>query len=429
MVIEGRLTTKKQPNRKSPIANIAKISSLQRYPDRDYALDLLHQLAVAVGPIINHYKFKVGMLCEMYPKSDNLLGLNVNHGQKILIRLRQPFNDKLYFPMSDLIGTFLHELTHNIHGPHNASFYALFDELRTKYESGALLSSSYVCEENKLGGRSMLLRQLSVTVRQKRLDAVSKVKYKSETRTLGGPMNTTRPKDVRSAVAAAAERRLKDSKWCGGEVDLEELEEQDSDLTPKEKEEFKEVIDLTNEDCDVKDGLEPEVIVINACKTKSRSASPLTLAPSVSETGFKVKIRASKNPLAFSSCVPFGRSLSFSLSPPLSLSPGKMFIGEDGVYPRLKLVADIDIGRIIEWSENAKPKSGTKKAEQKKRAKVASAKVEKKSTKSSLEGVKRRTRKRPSPANSSRRRKEVRPVSFAELLGQEKKEKTPPVST
>lgn len=395
MVVQGRTKAKTQPNRKSPVANITNISSLKRFPDKDYALDLLHQLAVAVAPIINHYNFKVGMLCEMSPKSPNLLGLNVNKGQKILIRLRTPHNEKLFFPMSDLIGTFLHELTHNVHGPHDNKFYALLDELRNKYETGAFSSGSYVCEENKLGGAYVPPWLLSVTVRQKRLDAVSKVKYKSESRRLGGPLNVLRPKDLKAAMADAAERRLKDSKWCGGEVNEEELglAGQDSDTPAEKLKEYKEVIDLTNEGADIEPVTEPEVIVIDACETKSRSSSP-ALSLSVSDTSFEVKFSPTKSPFPFNGALPFRRVL-FSLSPP-SLSPGKLFIGENGIYPRLKLVADIDFGRIIEWTEVSEERV----KDTKKKNKVRKAKL------------------KPVP---KRKRKEVKSITFSELLAAQTK--------
>lgn len=229
------------------MANIAKIASLKRYPDREAALDILHDVAKAVAPIIHHYNFKVGTLCEMYPKSQNLLGLNVNRGLKILIRLRMPFNDRSFLPMSELIGTFLHELTHNVHGPHDAKFYKLLDELRQKYESGFLgsMSSTYICEENRLGavrGRQLMLE------RQKRINAVSKPTYKAERRKLGG--SKAPPTDLRSVMFEAAQRRLQDSKWCGGEInqaDIDSLTDEGTERNEKLKE-VKEVIDLTEDE-------------------------------------------------------------------------------------------------------------------------------------------------------------------------------------
>lgn len=112
----------KQPNRPSPVANVGKIGSLMRYPDRDYANSLLHDAVKQLAPLIHEYNFKVELLCEMFPKSENLLGLNVNKGRKIMLRLRHHHNERLFLPMSDILGTFLHELTHNVHGAHDKNF-------------------------------------------------------------------------------------------------------------------------------------------------------------------------------------------------------------------------------------------------------------------------------------------------------------------
>lgn len=46
-------------------------------------------------------------------------GMNVNRGKKILIRLRPANDEGSFYDIEEmLIGTMLHELTHNVHGPH-----------------------------------------------------------------------------------------------------------------------------------------------------------------------------------------------------------------------------------------------------------------------------------------------------------------------
>lgn len=50
----------------------------------------------------------------------------------------------------------LHELSHNVHGPHDAQFHALWDQLRKEYE--ALVAKGYtgegfLSEGHRLGGR------------------------------------------------------------------------------------------------------------------------------------------------------------------------------------------------------------------------------------------------------------------------------------
>lgn len=273
MVIEGKGRAKStsrqaQPNRPSPVSRIGKIASLRKFSDTAQALDLLHDLARAVAPIINEHRFQVGLLSEMDPKNPNLLGLNVNHGQKVLIRLRPAYNKSTFLPMGDLIGTFLHELCHNVHGPHNAAFYSLLDSLKTQYET-ASYSSQYFVEENKLGPGLRDGLMVALRVRDLRVKKLSGGIYKAEKRRLGGAVIPIAER--RAAMLEAAERRRKDSQWCSEAVagDIpngDELEIQDCiDLTGdeflknstedkkrsiKEKTPIKkeiEVIDLTDE--------------------------------------------------------------------------------------------------------------------------------------------------------------------------------------
>ena len=68
-------------------------------------------------------------LAEFFPKDPNLLGININHGQRICVRLRPARNEAAFLPYEHILGTLLHELTHIVHGPHQAPFYKLLDEI------------------------------------------------------------------------------------------------------------------------------------------------------------------------------------------------------------------------------------------------------------------------------------------------------------
>ncbi|KAI5953634.1 hypothetical protein KGF54_003006 [Candida jiufengensis] len=231
----------KKPNRPSPVANVSKIGSLMRYNTRDYANQLLHDVVKAVAPIIHEYNFKVGILSEMFPKKANLLGLNVNKGQKILLRLRYHHKEDEFLPMCDIIGTFLHELTHNIHGAHDKKFYDFLGELKDKYDKinyGHNSSSGYRCEENKLGFG--MLRARIVDVRARRISQLDKVKFKNETKVLGSSSKVTKPvRDPRQARLEAAMRRLEDSKRCG-------VEDRESSEIPNDDE--LEIIEIIEEE-------------------------------------------------------------------------------------------------------------------------------------------------------------------------------------
>jgi hypothetical protein len=39
-----------------------------------------------------------------------------------------------FYPYEALLETFLHELTHMVHGPHNQAFYRYFDQLKEEME-------------------------------------------------------------------------------------------------------------------------------------------------------------------------------------------------------------------------------------------------------------------------------------------------------
>lgn len=278
MVIKGKgLFVQKQPNRPSPVSRIGKIASLKKFPDAAQALDLLHDLARAVAPIINEHKFQVGLLSEMDPKNPNLLGLNVNHGLKVLIRLRPAHNNRSFYPMSDLIGTFLHELCHNVHGPHNAAFYSMLDSLKTQFET-ASYSSQYFAEENKLGpglrgflgyrpghslGQGGQIRRESPLVTQQmrdsRLKKLTGGIYKAEKRRLGGSVAAVG--DRRAAMLEAAERRRRDSQWCT-EVNAGDIPNGD-DL------QIQDYVDLTGHD-DSEELVEEKKVASKEVKTEQK---------------------------------------------------------------------------------------------------------------------------------------------------------------
>ncbi|VEU21042.1 DEKNAAC101917 [Brettanomyces naardenensis] len=192
---------------------------------------------------MSFYGFKVGILCEMYPRNASLLGLNVGGGSKICIRLRPPHNKDWFLPMNDLIGTMLHELAHNQCGPHNDQFYKLLDTLKEKYyevqAKGSYQATGYLMEENKLGRASLS----SMTVRELRLRKLTEPKYIAKVGKLGTlqDMKNIRKKSMRELILEATERRLRDNKLCSSHMEESEINEvvpADNDL---------EILDLSQE--------------------------------------------------------------------------------------------------------------------------------------------------------------------------------------
>eukprot|EP00811_Abedinium_folium_P024205 NODE_3397_length_2044_cov_9.010955.p1 GENE.NODE_3397_length_2044_cov_9.010955~~NODE_3397_length_2044_cov_9.010955.p1 ORF type:complete len:653 (+),score=199.56 NODE_3397_length_2044_cov_9.010955:185-1960(+) len=110
------------------------------------AEQLLQKLATDPGiiEIMKTRQFKVGVFTEMSPAEAqkrmaqrgtpnmDLLGYNQNHGDMIVLRLRTD-NVKGFRPYHDLINTLIHELTHNVWGPHDDKFWKLYGELKAQY--------------------------------------------------------------------------------------------------------------------------------------------------------------------------------------------------------------------------------------------------------------------------------------------------------
>ena len=118
--------------------------ALKRQSRTDEAGFLLKRLSMHVAPMMVARKWRVIILKEFLPKDANLLGMNVNHGQRILIRrnftgtagfclllyllyhasppyyihfaiLVRPA-DALdsFYPYEFILGTMLHELVHMV---------------------------------------------------------------------------------------------------------------------------------------------------------------------------------------------------------------------------------------------------------------------------------------------------------------------------
>ncbi|EPE24608.1 Ran BP2/NZF zinc finger-like protein [Glarea lozoyensis ATCC 20868] len=179
------------------------------------ALHTLRKIASLVKPIMRARNWTVGILAEFYPDQKNLLGINQNRGEKICLRLRYPSDVNQFLPIEQVVDTMLHELAHNVHGPHNEQFHALWDQERKEYE--ALLSKGYSGEGflsngRQLGGRRIPMheaRRLARAAAEKRATLSSGSGQK-----LGGrPLRVGT--DIRKVIVDAIERRGTVLKGCG----------------------------------------------------------------------------------------------------------------------------------------------------------------------------------------------------------------------
>ncbi|CAG8669780.1 2977_t:CDS:2, partial [Paraglomus brasilianum] len=112
---------------------VGSYKALTKYKNHEEATNLLKRIASQVKPIMKSHSWRVGRLEEFNPTDPRLLGVNVDYGSIIKIRLRRPGNENSFIDFESLVGTMLHELTHIIHGPHDAKFYSLLDKLHSEY--------------------------------------------------------------------------------------------------------------------------------------------------------------------------------------------------------------------------------------------------------------------------------------------------------
>jgi len=115
------------------------IRVLEQFRDKDEAFRLLEDLATDPGivAVLKKHKWKVGTLSEMYPDGKVgvdpvcVLGLNVNKGQEIQLRLRTD-NLKGFRKRAVIRETLAHELAHVEISDHNADFYALMSQIQSE---------------------------------------------------------------------------------------------------------------------------------------------------------------------------------------------------------------------------------------------------------------------------------------------------------
>ncbi|XP_077238277.1 DNA-dependent metalloprotease WSS1-like [Tasmannia lanceolata] len=192
-------------------------------PGEDEARKMLEKIAKQVQPIMRRHKWRAKLLSEFCPANPSLLGLNVGGGVEVKLRLRKPNRDYDFFPYEQVLDTMLHELCHNEHGPHNANFYKLWDEIRKELEELMAkgitgTGQGFDAPGRRLGGFSRhpppsSLRQAAVSAAEKRARAGALLP--SGPRRLGGDGNIMSALSPIQAAAMAAERRLQDDLWCG----------------------------------------------------------------------------------------------------------------------------------------------------------------------------------------------------------------------
>ncbi|GAA5870038.1 hypothetical protein JCM8547_001445 [Rhodosporidiobolus lusitaniae] len=212
-----------------PAGECGSITVLKNQPESEKAHLLLLKIHSHVKPIMKKHGWYLPMLAEFFPKNPSLLGINVNAGQKICIRLRLADDPYSFLPLDygthSLIGIMLHELTHNKRGPHDDTFFKILDGLQDEYE--ALRASGYSGEGffgkgNRVG--EGVGHDTNVSLKEARGKALRRIEERNRVRKvlgqggrLGGKPAETKGKRMGAVLAEAAERRLRANKACGGD--------------------------------------------------------------------------------------------------------------------------------------------------------------------------------------------------------------------
>ncbi|KAJ1889828.1 hypothetical protein LPJ66_007825 [Kickxella alabastrina] len=196
---------------------IGSIQALQQQPDTSIARQLLYRLSAQVRPLMQARNWHVHCLKEFLPTNPSLLGLNINRGQEIRIRLRPQSHRDQFLEYEELLGTLLHELVHIVHGPHDNMFYRLLDELKTEME--LLMAKGYTgdgfwSKGEKVGGKILSraeARERAAVAAEMRIKRGGRGPRVLGGRTFGGEVGLT-PAQM---AGRAAERRLHDDRCCG----------------------------------------------------------------------------------------------------------------------------------------------------------------------------------------------------------------------
>ncbi|GAA5823461.1 hypothetical protein JCM10212_007162 [Sporobolomyces blumeae] len=206
--------------------DVEEFTVLKTQPNPDKALELLKTIHSKVKPIMKKHGWVLPTLAEFFPKNPGLLGININRGRKICIRLRPAHDPFSFLPLEEeLIGTMLHELTHNHRGPHDDVFFKFLDGLFDEYDAlraKGYTGEGFLGEGHRVGEGVSHDRGLSLHEAReralKRFEEMERVRKVLGTGgKVGGTATDTKGKKMGDLLADAAERRLRAKRMCGGD--------------------------------------------------------------------------------------------------------------------------------------------------------------------------------------------------------------------
>ena len=149
-------------------------------------------------------------------------------GQMVCLRLRYHNDRTAFLPFEEIVDTMLHELCHNVIGPHNESFHALWNQLRDEHEALLLkgfTGENFLSSGQRLGGGRMPQHEIRRLAREAARQQQASLAQHGFSRRLGG--GTQRGNNMRAVMAAAAQRRQDATRLCSDRL----TERQIIDLT------------------------------------------------------------------------------------------------------------------------------------------------------------------------------------------------------
>ncbi|KAI9171808.1 autoinducer 2 sensor kinase/phosphatase luxQ [Paramyrothecium foliicola] len=121
-----------------------------------------------------------------------------------------------FMPIENVIDTMLHELAHNVHGPHDAKFHALWDQLRDEHQGLVMkgyTGEGFLSEGRRLGGRNLPTREIRRVAREAAEKRRAGPVGTGSGQRLGGA--APRPgQDIRKVIVNAVERRRTTLRGC-----------------------------------------------------------------------------------------------------------------------------------------------------------------------------------------------------------------------
>ncbi|WFD32941.1 hypothetical protein MSPP1_003994 [Malassezia sp. CBS 17886] len=242
-------------------AGVIRKYTVLRRDGHERAIVLLKDVGEAVKALMARHGWELPMLSEMYPRGANLLGLNINHGQKICLRLRAAGDADAFLSRQEILAT------HNVRGPHDTVFYRTLRDLTAEYDEAQQLGywpgAGFLSEGLRLGGTAFAPLQLS----ERRRRAADKVQERAGARGSAGRLGgRAGDRTMRELAAEAALQRMRDAETCASALPQEDMDKIISDAD------------------DSQDG-RPPIIVIDDDEETSAPRRPTPVPPRPPETG------------------------------------------------------------------------------------------------------------------------------------------------